>query len=93
VQKKEWNQVGEIMKVQQGLMSALGVSMPILHNLVDTLCQQPTIWGAKISGSGMGDCVVGLGETDTMEACLALSPDVSHLPVAITTQGVKCEKV
>lgn len=93
VQKQEWHKVGEIMTIQQGLLASLGVSMPILHNLVERLNEQPDIWGAKISGSGMGDCVVGIGTTDQIGDCLSLSPGVTHLPVAISAQGVKCEKI
>jgi mevalonate kinase len=53
--------VGKIFDIAQGLMDAYGVNTPTLADLIFKLRTQPTIWGAKISGSGLGDCVIGLG--------------------------------
>ncbi len=45
----------------QHLMETLGVSDPILQQLIQYLNQCPNIHAAKISGSGLGDCVLGIG--------------------------------
>ena len=45
----------------QALMEQLGVSDPTLNRIVGLLIRQPGIHAAKISGSGLGDCVLGLG--------------------------------
>lgn len=45
----------------QALMEQLGVSDPTLNRIVGLLIRLPTIHAAKISGSGLGDCVLGLG--------------------------------
>ncbi len=45
----------------QALMEQLGVSDPTLNRIVGLLIRLPTINAAKISGSGLGDCVLGLG--------------------------------
>jgi mevalonate kinase len=85
VRREEWGKVGEIMTIQQGLMESLGVSMPILRDMVESLRQQPGMLGAKISGSGLGDCVVGLGVAKDVHA--------SNIPIEMTLQGVHCEKI
>ncbi len=52
---------GRLMNINQGIMDALGVNTQKLASIVCALRQDPGILGAKISGSGLGDCVVGLG--------------------------------
>lgn len=90
VRQQQWKNLGAVMNIQQGLLDALGVNTPLLHAIVDSLRQQPAILGAKISGSGLGDCLVGLGA-----ATLPVWADnkVQTLSVAMTMQGVVCEKI
>ena len=52
---------GKIMNQNQSLMDAMGVNTPELQEIVTTLQKDPEIFGAKISGSGLGDCAVGIG--------------------------------
>lgn len=59
---EDWETVGELMNVNQGLMDALGVNNAKLSELVYELREDPNVFGSKISGSGLGDCVVGLGK-------------------------------
>ena len=56
--------VGELFNIQQGLMEALGVSNARMGELVYALRAERGILGAKISGSGLGDCVIGVGRSD-----------------------------
>lgn len=58
----DWAALGELMNINQGLMDALGVNNERLSELVYALREDPNIHGSKISGSGLGDCVVGLGK-------------------------------
>lgn len=83
LRKENWQAFGDIMKVQQGLMDALGVNVPELQACVSQLQANPSILGAKISGSGFGDCAVGLGHGEI----------ANSLEVSMTTQGVQCEKI
>ena len=53
---------GKTLNAGNDLMRELGVSTPELDICVDLLRNQADIYGAKISGSGMGDCVVGWGK-------------------------------
>lgn len=57
--KSDWELVGKLMSMQHGLMVALGVSNALLDELVWQLRDVGAL-GAKISGSGLGDCVIGL---------------------------------
>jgi mevalonate kinase len=58
----DWETMGGLMNINQGLMDALGVNNTKLAELVFALREDPNILGSKISGSGLGDCVVGLGK-------------------------------
>lgn len=46
----------------QALMAELGVCDKTLQTIIDKLEQDHGILAAKISGSGLGDCVLGLGQ-------------------------------
>ena len=61
--RDDWATMGELMNINQGLMDALGVNNAKLAELVFALREDPNIQGSKISGSGLGDCVVGLGKS------------------------------
>ena len=58
----DWETLGGLMNLNQGLMDALGVNNARLAELVYALREDPRIQGSKISGSGLGDCVIGLGK-------------------------------
>lgn len=92
IRQNDWMKLGHIMNIQQGMMEALGVSTPLLHDMVEDLRQQPGILGAKISGSGLGDCIVGLGQLP--ENYVYTKQDgVQRIPLAVTLKGVCCEKI
>ena len=93
MQQKNVSTLAEIMNIQQGLMSALGVSTPLLNNMIDELREQPAILGAKISGSGLGDCVVALGSLDLAFVSQYAAQGVNLIAAEITNQGVLCEKI
>lgn len=95
VKKQDWSGLGVIFNAQQGLLEALGVSMPVIHDLLLALRADPAILGAKISGSGLGDCVMGLGDAtkNVLEEMKSHYPEVAYLPVAMTMNGVSCEKI
>lgn len=61
-QAQDWNTVAELMKIHQACQAALGTSDPHLNHMIDKLQSIDGILAAKISGSGLGDCVVALGE-------------------------------
>ena len=68
---------GNILNANQLLMDEMGVNTPELQAIVDALQSHPDIFGAKISGSGMGDCAVGIGVAELE----ALDYPVYHLKI------------
>jgi mevalonate kinase len=86
VEQENWPELGRMMDIQQGIMCALGVSTPLLNKLVDTLRTTPQMYGAKISGSGLGDCVIGIGLSSPSYFPQEL--EAARIPVEGTLQGV-----
>jgi len=68
---------GKILDSNHRLMDEMGVNTPELQEIVAALQAEPEIFGAKISGSGMGDCAVGIGYADLKE----LDYPVHHLEI------------
>ncbi|HEX4044809.1 MAG TPA: mevalonate kinase [Gammaproteobacteria bacterium] len=92
IRQNNWEKLGNLMNIQQGLMEALGTSTPLLRHLLEALRIHPDIIGAKISGAGFGDCVIGLGSA-TGYTHRNRQDGVLLVPVAITLQGAQCEKI
>ncbi|AGA64717.1 Mevalonate kinase [Liberibacter crescens BT-1] len=58
-------EVANAMNMQQGLLETLGVSDKTLSEIIWQLREQPEVMAAKISGSGLGDCILALGKVNT----------------------------
>ena len=71
---------GTLLNHNQQLMDEMGVNTPELQEIVEALQAAPDVFGAKISGSGMGDCAVGIGVADLKD----LDYPVHHLEVSPT---------
>ena len=61
IKQADWVKLGQLFNCHHGLQSALGVSNTDLATISYYLRADKGIYGAKISGSGLGDCVIGLG--------------------------------
>lgn len=61
IKAQDWAEVGKIFNRHHQLHVELGVSDNNLEDISTRLLQQQEILGAKISGAGLGDCVIGLG--------------------------------
>lgn len=84
IKESRWQRVGELLNINQGLMDAIGVNNRVLSEIVYLLRREPEILGAKISGSGLGDCVVGLGS-------IRQGLPYQILPVDISAEGLVFE--
>ena len=71
---------GSILNRNQRLMDEMGVNTPELQEIVEALQTAPDVFGAKISGSGLGDCAVGIGYADLKD----LDYPVHHLEISPT---------
>lgn len=58
--RQDFPAFGAALNQGQALMAELGVSTPELDAIIARLRADPAILGAKISGSGLGDCAIGL---------------------------------
>lgn len=79
----DWRTFGLMMNTAQGLMDALGVNTARLAEIVYALRGEPGILGSKISGSGLGDCAVGLGATGAGFPFEAIGLEMAEQGVAI----------
>ncbi|MCE9615594.1 MAG: mevalonate kinase [Lentisphaerae bacterium] len=80
---RDWVRVGQLCNMGQGLMAAIGVSTPMLDRMLAELRQAPGVTGTKISGSGLGDCIVGIGSATADAVPFPL------LPVSASDRGVE----
>lgn len=77
--------LGALFDLHHGLQAALGSSDETLDYLVHQLRKQSGVCGAKISGSGLGDCVIALGNPQ------AEVSGYEHFSVEIDPQGVQLD--
>ncbi|MDA3873545.1 MAG: GHMP kinase, partial [Kiritimatiellae bacterium] len=77
--------IGQLLNLHDGLQAALGCSDETLEYLVHQLRAHPGVLGAKISGSGLGDCVIALGNSQ------AKVSGYENFPIDIAPQGVTLE--
>ncbi|MGB2129995.1 MAG: mevalonate kinase family protein, partial [Marinobacterium sp.] len=82
VREQNWTELGVLMNLYQGLMDALGVCDATLADMIYRLRAEPGVQGAKISGSGLGDCVLALGQVESELPWEAI-------PVSVAATGVE----
>ena len=63
--------LGNLMNDQHNIMDSIGLNTYELQEIHDILTNDNSIYGAKISGSGLGDCIVGLGRSEKWEQDLS----------------------
>jgi len=61
-----WPALGELMNANQSLLQEIGVSSPELAHLVDAALAGGAL-GAKLTGGGLGGCVIALSESEYLE--------------------------
>lgn len=74
--------LGRLMNLYQGLLDALGVNDQTLADMVYRLRADSAVLGAKISGSGLGDCVIALGDSQGVDL------PYPRIDIAVSAQGV-----
>ena len=89
---KEWPLVGELMNFNQGILEALGVSSPKLAAMIRA-ARDAGAWGAKLSGAGVGDCMIALASHDKRRAISEAITKVGGKVIDVVTnvEGVKVE--
>lgn len=62
---KDSIQIGELMNINQGLLSSIGVSTLKLDTMVHTAVNYGA-YGAKLTGAGGGGCMIAIGNEERM---------------------------
>ncbi len=60
----DWISFGKYCNDAQTILEDLGVSTEKINKIIAELLNDPGILGAKISGAGLGDCVIGIGKAE-----------------------------
>lgn len=81
---QQWEKLGQLMNIYHGLMDAIGVSDQTLSDLVYRQRSKANVLGAKISGSGLGDCIISLSAPGIRET----ETNNSHINATLEPQGV-----
>jgi len=85
IENQDWSALGTLLNGQQGLMSALGLSQAALDALLWAMRAQAGVFGAKISGSGLGDCLLALGPLPEHEDWI--QDPQRRLPFGVSAEG------
>jgi mevalonate kinase len=72
IKKNDYRSIGELMNINQGLLDALGITIPELSLQIHA-ARQHGAYGAKITGAGGGGCIVAVcDERDSKEIATAI---------------------
>lgn len=85
IETQKWSRLGQLMNVYQGLMDALAVNDANLSAIVYALRATPGVLGSKISGSGLGDCVVALAAAE--QSLVHPTVPGEQIPVTLGRRG------
>lgn len=91
--KSDWQIVGELMNFNQGYLTALGVNSQKLDNMINA-ARDAGAYGAKLSGAGVGDCMIALAPPSKIKTVKNAITKVGGKVINIQTnaEGVKVEK-
>jgi len=84
--------LGELMDVNHGLLSALGVSSRSLDAMA-WAARDAGARGAKLTGAGGGGCVVALDDSEAVLTALSSTPECEEaFRAELDTEGVRVEE-
>lgn len=88
--KEDWRRFGILMNFNQGLLAALGVSIPKLASMIYA-AREAGAYGAKLSGAGGGDCMIAIISPDKKGAVEKALEKVGGTILSVKTneEGVK----
>jgi mevalonate kinase len=91
--KNDWQTVGELMNINQGYLVALGVSTQKLADMIYAI-RDAGGYGAKLSGAGGGDCIIGLAPNTKTSIIKKAIRGVGGQVIDVETnaEGVRIEK-
>lgn len=97
--KSDWQKVGELMNENQEILRKFktpslkyGLSSPMIEKLIKA-CLKSGAFGAKLSGAGVGDCIIAIGENKEKIRMAIKKAGGIPLSVKIENEGLKLEKI
>ena len=87
LQNHDWEQLGKLFDMNQTFLNELGVNDKILEKIIYWAKENGAL-GAKISGSGLGDCIISLGKLPDYPPN---THGITSLDIQITNQGLRRE--
>ena len=91
--KGDFQTVGELMNFNQGYLSSLGVSSGKLDAMINA-ARDAGAYGAKLSGAGVGDCMIALAPKNTrknVEKAISKTGGQA-IKIPVNVEGIKIEK-
>jgi mevalonate kinase len=87
---KDWTTLGELMNFNEGYLSALGVEGKKLADMIYA-AREAGAYGAKLSGAGIGDCMVALAPPSKKSAvAIAIAKAEGQvIDIEANVEGVK----
>ncbi|MBI2018112.1 mevalonate kinase [Candidatus Daviesbacteria bacterium] len=91
--KQDWETLGELMYLNQGYLSALGVSSGKLESMIHA-AREAGAYGAKLSGAGGGDCMIALAPSKSKNGVEEAINKAGGQTIDVKTNvpGVRIEK-
>jgi mevalonate kinase len=92
IEKKAWPELGKIVNENQKILKKLGVSTAKLDRMIKAALSS-SAWGAKLSGSGGGDCMFALVDKSKKHQVEQALVKVGGILVPVSTgvEGVRVE--
>lgn len=89
---KNWLSLGELMNFNEGYLAALGVEDQKLADMIYA-AREAGAYGAKLSGAGIGDCMIAIATQDKRKAIANAIAKAGGQVIEIDTnaEGVKIE--
>jgi mevalonate kinase len=86
------SELGDLMNINHGLLSALGVSSRSLDTMV-WAAREAGAEGAKLTGAGGGGCIVALDRTEETQTSLRYTPGCEDaFRAELADQGARVEE-
>lgn len=92
VEKSDFEKIGKLMNLSQGILESIEVSSKILTKLI-LAARESGAFGAKLSGAGVGDCMIAIApkeKTKLVEMAVKKAGG-QVMKVKINAEGVKIE--
>ncbi|MBI2039538.1 mevalonate kinase [Candidatus Microgenomates bacterium] len=90
---KDWQTLGQLMNFNEGYLSSLGVEGKKLSSMIYA-AREAGAYGAKLSGAGIGDCMIALASQKSRKAVEQAINNAGGqvIDIKANVEGVRIEK-